>query len=210
MKQTRADSVGGARRVVEASGDGGRGAQASGSQRKRSDLTTFVVETAKLNGVDEWERSRLQKVREDAEARRQEHRVNAGKALQAMRLRGETIAAISQQAGVSAAVVRRLLQAAAKEAPASGGQDPGTEAAAPPAATATGDGAAPDGRGQSGAERTPHDARRRGGHDGVAAVVVDVTRRAARLRPLWVDPVAHAGEIARFERFVVAGPDPAD
>ena len=31
-------------------------------------------------------------------------------------------------------------------------QDPGAEAAAPPAATATGDGAAPDGRGQSGAE----------------------------------------------------------
>ena len=117
-----------------------------------SDLTTFVVETAKLDGVDGWERSRLQKVREDAEARRQEHRVNAGKALQAMRLRGETIAAISQQAGVSAAVVRRLLQAAAKDAPASSGQDPGAEAAAPPAATATGDGAAPDGRGQSGAE----------------------------------------------------------
>ena len=61
-----------------------------------------------------------------------------------------------------------------------------------------------------GRSRTPHDARRGGGHDGVAAVVVVVTRRAARLRPLWVDPVAHAGEIARFERFVVAGPDPAD
>ena len=34
-----------------------------------SDLTTFVVETAKLDGVDGWERSRLQKVREDADAR---------------------------------------------------------------------------------------------------------------------------------------------
>jgi hypothetical protein len=54
-------------------------------------LTTFVVETAKLDGVDEWEAERLAKVRADAQARRDRHRVKAGRALQAMRLRGESI-----------------------------------------------------------------------------------------------------------------------
>jgi hypothetical protein len=33
-------------------------------------------------------------------------------------------------------------------------------------------------------------------------------RRAAW--QLWVDPVVHGQECARFERFVVAGPDPDD
>ena len=92
---------------------------AAAEERKRreianvGDLTTFVVETAKLDGVDEWEAERLAKVRADAQARRDRHRVNAGRALQAMRLRGESIAAIGQQAGVSAATVRVFLQAAA-------------------------------------------------------------------------------------------------
>jgi hypothetical protein len=100
------------------------------------DLTTFVVESAKLEGVDEWEAQRMARVRADAEARRDRHRGNAGRALQAMRLRGESITSIAQQAGVSVTVVRGFLQAAAKgatasgAAPGDGGGRPGRAAAA--------------------------------------------------------------------------------
>jgi len=74
---------------------------AAAEERKRlelanvGDLTTFVVESAKFDDVDEWERDRLKRLRADAEVRRQKHRVNAGRALQAMRLRGESIASIA-------------------------------------------------------------------------------------------------------------------
>lgn len=114
------------------------------------DLTTFVVETAKLDGVDAWERERLEKVRADAEARRRKHRVNAGRALQAMRRRGETIASIAAQAGMSTAVVRGFLQAAANDAPAgavAGGVDRDGVAAA---ATASEGGAGVPGHDRSG------------------------------------------------------------
>jgi len=82
------------------------------------DLTTFVVESAKFDDVDEWERDRLTRLRADAEVRRQKHRVIAGRALQAMRLRGESIASIAPQTGVSTVVVRGFLQAAASDASA--------------------------------------------------------------------------------------------
>jgi len=97
---------------------------AAAEERKRlelanvGDLTTFVVESAKFDDVDEWERDRLKRLRADAEVRRQKHRVNAGRALQAMRLRGESIASIAPQTGVSTVVVRGFLQAAASDASA--------------------------------------------------------------------------------------------
>ena len=40
-------------------------------------------------------------------------------------------------------------------------------------------------------------------------MVVVVTRQR-HAQPLWVDPVTHAGEVARFRRFVVAGPAASD
>ena len=95
---------------------------AAAEERKRlelanvGDLTTFVVESAKFDDVDEWERDRLTRLRADAEVRRQKHRVNAGRALQAIRLRGESIASIAPQTGVSTVVVRGFLQAAASDA----------------------------------------------------------------------------------------------
>ena len=134
---------------------------AAAEERKRrevanvGDLTTFVVETAKLDGVGEWERSRLEKVRSDAEARRERHRAAAGRALQAMRLRGESIASIAQQAGVSVAAVRGFLQAAAKAAPTSAddGEAGGEREVA---AAAASDGAvAPVGRAPEGSSQNP-------------------------------------------------------
>jgi len=97
------------------------------------DLTTFVVESAKFDDVDEWERGRLKRLRADAEVRRQKHRVNAGRALQAMRLRGESIASIAPQTGVSTVVVRGFLQAAASDA--LDGEVGSAESTAPASAT---------------------------------------------------------------------------
>jgi hypothetical protein len=98
---------------------------AAAEERKRrevqnvSDLTTFVVEAGKLDGVDEWEHARVEKLHHEAERKRDKHRANAGRALQAMRFRGESIASIAEQAGVSVAVVRGFLQTAAQGTPAS-------------------------------------------------------------------------------------------
>ena len=119
---------------------------AAAEERKRRemanviDLTTFVVEAAKLEEVDGWERTRLEVVREEAERRRVRHRVSAGKALQAMRFRGESLAAIAEQAGVSAAVIRSYLRAAAADAPLSGSDgDSGAFGAERPASPTDGD-----------------------------------------------------------------------
>jgi hypothetical protein len=92
---------------------------AAAEERKRresanlGDLTTFLVEYGRVDGVDDWVAVQLAKVEAEAERRRVAHRAKAGAALAAMRLRGETVAAIAAQAGVSVAVVRGLLQAAA-------------------------------------------------------------------------------------------------
>ena len=121
---------------------------AAAEERKRreianvGDLTTFVVETAELDGVDEWEAERLAKVRATAQARRDRHRVSAGRALQAMRSSGESITAIAAQAGVSAATVRVFLQAAENDAPTSGSSHGDSGGRAGVAAPAT-NGAAP-------------------------------------------------------------------
>jgi hypothetical protein len=134
-------------------------------------LTTFVVESAKLDDVDEWERDRLKRLRADAEIRRQKHRVNAGRALQAMRLRGESIAWIAQQPGVSTAVVRGFLQAAASDASA-GALD-----------------------GEVGSLESTVSRH-------WVAVFAPGRRRRHRRRPLCVDSVARAVEMARIGRCV--------
>jgi hypothetical protein len=114
-----------------------------------SDLTTFVVEAAKLDEVDGWERTRLEGVREEAERRRVGHRVRAGKALQALRFRGESLAAIAEQAGVSAAVIRSYLRAAAADAPLSGSDGESGVRPATGAASATDGDATAVGRAES-------------------------------------------------------------
>lgn len=92
---------------------------AAAEERKRresanlGDLTTFLVEYGRVDGVDDWVEAQVAKVEVEAERRRVAHRVRAGAALAAMRLRGETVSAIAAQAGVSVAIVRGLLQAAA-------------------------------------------------------------------------------------------------
>jgi hypothetical protein len=77
------------------------------------DLTEFTVRAAQIDEVDDWLAGRMQKLKADAERRRQAHRVAAGKALQAMRLRGETLTAIAAQTGLSLSRVREFLRIAA-------------------------------------------------------------------------------------------------
>lgn len=77
------------------------------------DLTEFTVRAAQADEVDTWLATRIEKLNTEAEHRRQGHRVAAGKALHAMRLRGETVTAIATQTGLSLSRVREFLRAAA-------------------------------------------------------------------------------------------------
>lgn len=93
------------------------------------DLTEFTVRTAQVDEVDSWLANRVEKLRGEADRKRQAHRAAAGKALQAMRLRGETLAGISAATGLSVSRLREYLKYASEnqdggavEAPRAGGQ----------------------------------------------------------------------------------------
>lgn len=77
------------------------------------DLTEYMVRAAQADEVDGWLAARTEKLKEEAERRRCAHRTAAGKALQAMRLRGESVSAIASQTGLSLARVREYLRIAA-------------------------------------------------------------------------------------------------
>lgn len=76
------------------------------------DLTEFTVRAAQADEVDNWLATRIEKLNTEAEHRRHGHRVAAGKALHAMRLRGETVTTIATQTGLSLSRVREFLRAA--------------------------------------------------------------------------------------------------
>lgn len=77
------------------------------------DLTEFTVRAAQADEVDDWLAVRIEKLKEEAARRRETHRIAAGKALQAMRLRGESVSAIATQTGLSLGRVREFLRVAA-------------------------------------------------------------------------------------------------
>jgi hypothetical protein len=81
------------------------------------DLTEFMVRAAQADEVDGWLAARIEKLKADAERRRGNHRVAAGKALHAMRLRGESAAAIASLTGLPVGRVREYLRAAADATP---------------------------------------------------------------------------------------------
>ena len=81
------------------------------------DLTEFTVRAAQADEVDAWLAGRIEKLKAEGERRRQAHRAAAGKALQAMRLRGESVSAIAAQTGLSLGRVREFLRAAADAEP---------------------------------------------------------------------------------------------
>lgn len=114
------------RRLLERQQD----AAAAREKRERAnltDLTEFTVRMAQVEEVDEWFAGRVEKLKDEAERKRLAHRCAAGKALHAMRLRGETMAAISSSTGLSVSRLRELMKYAVDDAtdgaPASDGPD---------------------------------------------------------------------------------------
>jgi hypothetical protein len=102
------------RRLLEAQQD----AAAAREKRERAnltDLTEFTVRMAQVDEVDDWFAGRVEKLKEEAERKRLSHRRAAGKALHAMRLRGETMASISVTTGLSVSRLRELMKYASED-----------------------------------------------------------------------------------------------
>jgi hypothetical protein len=90
-------------------------ATAQRRERERRNITTlteFAVQAAGLEEVDNWLAARIERAQQEAEDRRTRHRVAAGRELATMRKRGESVADIAEQAGISQAKVREYLKAA--------------------------------------------------------------------------------------------------
>lgn len=136
-----------------------REAAAAREARERAnigDLTEFTVQAAKVDDVAVWLAEKTASLNAEAERRRSTHRQAAGSALQRMRLRGETIPAIAEAAGVSIGRVREFLKSAAR---ASSGGEP--EVAVPAAGVSpppTPAGPVTDGRAAGGSETHARDA----------------------------------------------------
>ncbi len=77
------------------------------------DLTEVKYRQAQLDEVDTWLRAQVARVTEAAEARRDRHKVAIGKALQTMRLRGESMRGIAAQSGLTERQIRDYMQTAA-------------------------------------------------------------------------------------------------
>jgi hypothetical protein len=102
------------RRLLEAQHD----AAAAREKRERAnlvDLTEFTVRMAQVDEVDEWYAARVDKLKEEADRKRLSYRSAAGKALHAMRLRGETMASISSTTGLSVSRLRELMKFASED-----------------------------------------------------------------------------------------------
>ncbi|MGY4646243.1 hypothetical protein [Mycobacterium sp. URHB0021] len=84
--------------------------------RNADDLAVFYSSQERLDAVDEWLESKTVALREQAEAKRAEHRRAAGAALRALRDRGETVRDIGRLAGITEKSARELIRRA-EEAP---------------------------------------------------------------------------------------------
>ena len=76
------------------------------------DLATFFSARERADCVDAWLAERQQLLREQAAGRRREHRVQCGRALRAMRDRGESVREIARMAGVAEKAARELIREA--------------------------------------------------------------------------------------------------
>ena len=81
------------------------------------DLATFFSARERAEAVDEWLAERRQALREQAAQRRGQQRVQCGRALHAMRERGESLREIARMAGVPDKTVRELIREAEAAAP---------------------------------------------------------------------------------------------
>jgi hypothetical protein len=76
----------------------------------REDMVAFLVAEQKLGAVSHWEAERHKLVRQEADQRRAEQRLEGARALARMRDRGETVTSIAQLGECSTKVVRRYLK----------------------------------------------------------------------------------------------------
>jgi hypothetical protein len=100
-------------------------AQEEPARRTRAnveDLAAFFSARERADAVDEWLSDRQRVLREQAEQRRGEQRVQCGRALRSMRDRGERLREIARMAGVTDKTVRELIREA--EAAAEPGMAP--------------------------------------------------------------------------------------
>ncbi len=81
------------------------------------DLATFFSARERADAVDEWLAERQQALREQAAQRRGQQRVRCGRALHAMRERGESLREIARMSGVPDKTVRELIREAEAAAP---------------------------------------------------------------------------------------------
>ena len=100
-----------------------------------ADLATFFSARERVEAVDGWLKARQQVLRADAERRRREQRVVCGRALAAMRDRGESVREIARMADVSEKQVRDLMREAeaAADSAEPQAQDDAAGATQPPA-----------------------------------------------------------------------------
>ncbi|OBJ89852.1 hypothetical protein [Mycobacterium asiaticum] len=82
------------------------------------DLALFFAAREREDKIEERWAERVAKLREEATRRRDEERVTSGRALAAMRDRGEALCEVAQMAGVTERTVRELIRAAKAAGPA--------------------------------------------------------------------------------------------
>ncbi|ORV08039.1 hypothetical protein AWC04_02520 [Mycolicibacterium fallax] len=100
--------------------------QAAAATRERAnikDLTDLVFHADSLDGVDQWLDDQIAAARVEADLRRGAHLCGAGRAVAALRDRGETIARIAEDAGVSVVKVRQFFKHANEAGAGSPGGD---------------------------------------------------------------------------------------
>ena len=92
--------------------------------RNAEDLAVFFSSRERLDSVDEWLEAKIAGLKEQADGKRAEHRRTAGRAVMALRDRGETLRDIARLTGVSEKALRELIRfaEASGEDAAGGGQ----------------------------------------------------------------------------------------
>ncbi len=102
----------GARRAAREAAAAAQEELARRTRANVEDLATFFSARERADAIDEWLAERQQLLREQAAQRRAEQRVQCGRALRAMRDRGETLREIARMGGVAEKTVREMIKEA--------------------------------------------------------------------------------------------------
>ncbi|MCX2716007.1 hypothetical protein [Mycolicibacterium sp. J2] len=78
--------------------------------RNADDLAVFFSSRERVDAVDEWLDAKIAGLKEQADGKRAEHRRSAGRAVIALRDRGETLRDIARLTGVGEKALRELIR----------------------------------------------------------------------------------------------------